>query len=538
MMFTFAVNVWAQLSPGDLHKSHADLEGVENCTQCHESGQKLNPDKCLTCHKILKSQISDNKGLHANKEYTQCENCHIEHQGRNYDLIFWKNGQDAFDHNLTGYKLEGAHSKLKCNECHKAANIKDIAKIKEAKKDPDKTFLGLKQECLSCHHDEHRGQLDQKCLTCHKMDAWKPAPDFNHDKTGYPLTGRHKNVECKECHKTVVDNKFPKDNSFLQFAKIKHNLCTDCHKDVHNNKFGSNCTKCHNTSGWKNYDQQNFNHSKTRYPLKGKHVNVQCESCHKPGKPIKIAQFQNCKDCHSDFHKGQFLARKQKGACEECHSVNGFTPSSFTIEMHQKCSFPLQGSHLAVPCLACHKTIMGRANREKMIQFQFKSMECISCHDDVHKGKTLKFVTNQKAQGDMCAYCHNVSSWHEIEFDHSKTGFVLEGRHLKAACSKCHLSENSDNWLFKGTAKECLSCHDDIHQGQFITVENKLDCARCHTPVDWLAEKFDHERDSNFSLKGGHKFVPCSGCHKSENRNGTEVVKYKPLNTKCESCHK
>jgi hypothetical protein len=336
----------------------------------------------------------------------------------------------------------------------------------------------------------------------------------------------------------VRDQKYKDDDSFIRFAHVKHNMCTDCHKDVHNNKFGGNCTQCHNTSGWQNYNKNSFNHNKTRYPLKGKHAYLSCESCHKPGQPLRIARFQNCSDCHSDFHRGQFTGRKQKGACEECHTVNGFNPSLFSIENHRQSDFPLQGSHLAVPCLACHKTIISAHNRVKTIQFQFKSHQCINCHEDVHKGQTTRFVNNQKIKGDQCAYCHSVASWHEITFDHSKTGFALEGRHTTTGCNNCHHTDDSGNWAFKGVAKECVKCHTDKHQGQFINTENKNDCSRCHTPVDWLAEKFDHEEDARFSLKGGHKYVPCSGCHKPEDRNGTKVVRYKPLNTKCESCHK
>lgn len=535
---TFSTKLHAQLSPGDLHKSHANLEGIENCTKCHESGQQLNPQKCLQCHTILKQRIDNNKGLHANSDYRQCENCHVEHQGRDYDLIYWQDGRDAFDHSKTGYTLKGKHSKLKCEDCHKAANIREIELFKKNEKDPQRTFLGLQQACLSCHHDEHRGQLEKDCLTCHNMDSWKPAPKFNHNKTGYPLTGRHKNVKCAQCHKTVTDNKFSDDDSFIRFAQVKHNLCTDCHQDVHNNKFGPTCTQCHNTSGWQNYNEKSFNHNKTRYPLKGKHAALQCESCHKPGQPLRIARFQNCMDCHSDFHQGQFARRSQKGACEECHTVNGFSPSLFSITDHQKTDFQLQGSHLAVPCFACHKTITSRASRVKTIQFQFTAHQCINCHQDVHKGQTTRFVSKQKSSEDQCAYCHNVESWRNVSFDHSKTGFILEGRHLTTACSSCHWQENSADWTFKSVAKECSSCHQDVHGGQFRTADNRVDCARCHTSVDWLAEKFDHEKDAGFSLKGGHRFVPCSGCHKAEDRNGIKVVRYKPLNTKCESCHK
>ena len=43
-------------------------------------------------------------------------------------------------------------------------------------------------------------------LTCHDMKAFKPASKFDHNKTEYKLTGKHIQVDCKECHKEVTKN--------------------------------------------------------------------------------------------------------------------------------------------------------------------------------------------------------------------------------------------------------------------------------------------------------------------------------------------
>ena len=157
------VTLHAQLSPGDLPRSHANLEGVENCTKCHESGKKLNPQKCLSCHTILKDEIKANKGLHAGNDFKQCASCHIEHQGRKQDLIYWKNGKEKFDHTQTGYKLNGKHRELKCEKCHNANNIGTPKRLTAQKKKLDQTFLGLYRSSLRCHQDEHRGQMAKKC---------------------------------------------------------------------------------------------------------------------------------------------------------------------------------------------------------------------------------------------------------------------------------------------------------------------------------------------------------------------------------------
>jgi hypothetical protein len=532
---------FAQLSPGDLHKSHSHLEGIENCTTCHERGKKLSSDNCLSCHTLLKEQIAKNKGLHSNKEFSQCETCHVDHLGRNYEMVFWEEGKENFNHAKTSYKLEGKHKELKCAKCHNAENIVNPKKLKDKKKDLNRTFLGLNDKCLSCHNDEHRGQLKNDCLSCHTMKGWKPAPGFDHNKTKYRLTGKHKNVKCAKCHKTVVDNKFTDDNSFIKFSPLTFASCKNCHKDVHKNKFGPNCTKCHKTSGWADYSQKNFNHNKTKYPLKGLHLKLKCEKCHKPGKPLKIKKYKQCSNCHFDTHRNQFADRVKKGACEECHTVNGFLPSSFTTDMHTECDYPLEGSHLAVPCFACHKKITFSSRRVKTTQFKFKSTRCIACHEDVHKGQTQN-VSQKKSipvGKDGCEFCHKVDSWSDISFNHDGTKFPLKGQHEKTNCISCHKKDGKvvDSWAFTDIGSTCSSCHKDQHQGQFASRSGEIDCAKCHTSTDWFAEKFNHEKDTRFSLKGGHQFVSCNACHKTETKNGMKFVRYKPLEKKCESCH-
>ena len=79
----------AQISPGDLCKAHADLEGVSNCNRCHEIGNKVSRAKCLDCHKEIKANIDAKKGYHASAEVSakECAVCHNDHHGRNFQII-------------------------------------------------------------------------------------------------------------------------------------------------------------------------------------------------------------------------------------------------------------------------------------------------------------------------------------------------------------------------------------------------------------------------------------------------------------------
>jgi hypothetical protein len=541
IIFVFFERAWGQLSPGELSNAHAALEGLKNCDNCHDSQKQISADKCLACHAVLKKRILAGRGLHAHADYQKCENCHVEHQGLNYRLIYWKEGRENFDHAQTGYRLKGKHLGLDCIKCHNAEHIVEKSDLIKENIKLDKTFLGLASDCRSCHRDEHRGQLSADCLSCHNMSGWKPAESFDHNKTTFPLKGKHDQVQCQKCHKLEVDNKYADDIDYFKFTNIAHANCTDCHQDTHNGRLGQTCQNCHNPDGWRIVNNAQFDHSKTNFPLLGKHANALCEKCHLPGKPLKELKFANCTDCHQDYHQGQFAGRENRGACEECHTVNGYIPVKFTIAQHGLTKYPLEGSHLAVPCNLCHKKI--KLGNTITPRFKFESTKCVDCHKDPHKGQLDKYIT-----GGGCQSCHNQKAWANISFDHNQTKFPLAGNHAKIACGKCHgiINQGSANQYrqFIGLTVNCQDCHKDIHRGQFALSsakndksEKNVDCGKCHTPSDWHPEKFDHNRDAAFKLDGAHQLVACAQCHKSVGQIGQKFVLYKPIVTACKNCH-
>jgi len=534
VMMLQPLSAMAQLSPGKLHRSHAFLEGVENCTKCHDPKQAIAPDKCLACHTAIERQRRGGTGLHSRPDHRECRMCHVEHQGRDSELIYWEGGRDKFDHAQTGYRLEGKHASLKCNDCHQPRFIRESSLSPGEKVDPARTFLGLDTTCTSCHRDEHRGQLGAACGSCHTHEAWKPTAKFDHRKTAFELLGKHATVTCVKCHRVITGQPVSGDAEYQLFKPIPHAKCTDCHADAHKGQLGPACTNCHNETGWHVTDQASFDHSRTRYPLQGMHATVACSKCHSAGRPKSGLRFSECRDCHSDYHQGDFAKRNSKGACEECHTVEGFRPARFDMAQHDQTSYPLRGAHRAVPCDACH---LSRSEAQgKRYAFEFAALGCRTCHKDPHKGEVDRFM----AVGG-CESCHNDESWGKVVFDHSRTTFALEGRHTSVACGKCHRGRESGpqkpEFESHITAKTCEACHDDIHRGQFASADGSIRCNRCHTTQGWKAEKFDHTADTRFVLDGAHREVPCAGCHPMETSGGARVVRYKPLEMACVSCH-
>ncbi len=516
----YSLTSYAQISPGPLARVHTQLEGMSNCTQCHTLGEKVSNAKCLACHTELKVRIDQQKGYHASAEVKgkQCASCHNDHHGLTFQIVRFD--KTKYNHNLSGYKLSGAHTTKKCEDCHKPAFITD-AKIKAKKF----TYLGLKTDCLNCHADYHQKTLSSDCALCHIDTKFKPAAKFNHNNAKFKLAGKHEMVACADCHKTSVRN----GQKFQEFKGVKATNCTNCHKDPHNNKFGQNCAECHNNESFAAVGGvKNFDHTRADFQLEGKHLNVVCKSCHKQ-KLTTPLNFTHCTDCHADYHEKQFAKNGISPDCSACHTVKGFTEFSYTIDQHNAGVFPLKGAHIATPCLACHK-------KQEKWKFKEVGKVCKDCHTNLHQA----FIDEKYYPEANCEACHNPDRWNTVSFDHKKTKFELEGAHTRQTCRDCHFNKEKTghaNQKFTGLAGSCTNCHKDVHVAQFET-NGVTDCKKCHNSDSFKpATKFDHNT-AQFVLDGKHVKVACNRCHKPVADQGVTFVLYKIKKFKCEDCHR
>ena len=274
------------------------------------------------------------------------------------------------------------------------------------------------------------------------------------------------------------------------------------------------CENCHTFTSWKPLRNiAEFDHNKTRYPLRGLHQGVPCTQCH-----VSLV-FGNvgtkCADCHADIHRRQLGAQ-----CEQCHTVKGWQVTLQSVRDHQN-RFPLVGAHAAVTCDACHK---GAATS----QFQGLSTECVACHAQAFLQTT---VLNHRAAGlpTTCQQCHTLDSWFGATFDHARfTGFALTGTHARLECTACHLGGK-----FQGASANCISCHlkdfTSAKNPNHVTAGFPQDCALCHTATSWAGAKFDHNTFTTFPLTGAHTRAACAQCHVNGRFAGTPKD--------CASCH-
>ena len=113
------------------------------------SGRKVSTDKCLGCHdhKDLRAKIRAGEGYHAKPKLKNkpCENCHLEHKGRSYNLMGWKavGGMKNFNHRDADWVLNGKHATVACKDCHKRKNRQGL-----------RIFLGEDRLCGSCHKND------------------------------------------------------------------------------------------------------------------------------------------------------------------------------------------------------------------------------------------------------------------------------------------------------------------------------------------------------------------------------------------------
>jgi hypothetical protein len=163
-----------------------------------------------------------------------------------------------------------------------------------------------------------------------------------------------------------------------------------------------------------------------------------------------------CLDCHKDRHGAQLASRPDKGDCDACHGVAGFSPARFGIAEHESTAFPLRGAHRGVPCGACHKLTAADAPPGS-VRFRMPSGACTECHRDSHAGQF-----ERSKGGGACVRCHTIDRWEITSFDHDRTRFTLEGAHAGVACKGCHPTEIRDGKRvvrYRPLGTACKDCH-------------------------------------------------------------------------------
>jgi hypothetical protein len=126
-------------------------------------------------------------------------------------------------------------------------------------------------------------------------------------------------------------------------------------------------------------------------------------------------------------------------------------------------------------------------------------------------------------RGQVCTACHTTSNWHDVVFDHRKTGTPLRGQHAVAPCTGCHTVRD-----FHTVAKECRSCHEDPHRG-----DAGQRCEQCHRESSWhQVNARDAHARTRLPELGVHAALKCVDCHRQ-----AAFQQFSGAVTPCMACH-
>ena len=270
--------------------------GTLECAECHTGGFTSLPQDCYACHQQDYEGANDPDHLSANFPI-ECTYCH--------STTTWDGA--VFDHNATAFPLTGAHRPLDCVSCHASG------------------YSGTPSDCYACHQTEYEaandpdhidGDFPLDCTVCHSTTGWDGAM-FDHNVTGFPLTGAHGPLDCVSCHA-------------LGYAGTPSD-CYACHQSEYESAtdpghiaagFPVDCLSCHNTTRW---EPSSWDHD-VLFPIySGKHRNEwdSCTDCHEVASNFSLFECIHCHEHnqydtdrkHDEEQQYQYLST----ACFDCH---------------------------------------------------------------------------------------------------------------------------------------------------------------------------------------------------------------------------
>src|SRR5437016_2242875 len=543
------------------------------CTDCHVNNNynftSANTD-CYGCHQAAWNSTPTFGGsvpnhITAGFPTSLCSQCH--------DTNVWTDS--TFNHANTGFPLTNAHQIAPagkvtgCDQCH-LGNYSTLA-IQPTDCGNSGCHLTTWQQTNNpTHATGGTAFAAANCSTCHNTITWTTAI-FDHSTTGWPLTGSHqmapagKANACTDCH---VNNNY-------NFTSANTD-CYGCHQAAWNSTptFGGSvpnhitagfptslCSQCHDTIVW---TDSTFNHASTGFPLTNSHQIAPagkvtgCDQCHLGNYSSLAIQPTDCgnSQCHlTTWRQTNNPTHSTAGApfavanCSTCHNPTLWTSVVFD---HSVTGWPLTGSHQLAPagkvvaCTDCHT-----GNNYNLTA---ANTDCYGCHQTAWQSTTTVGgnVPNHVTAGfstSMCSTCHDTVLWTNGKFDHSATGFPLQGPHMLPprtavtgavgpmvnACTDCHIG---GNYTAGFPTTDCYGCHQSYFTNaqtygasvpNHITANYPTTCATCHTPwvtQAWLGAVFNH---TWFKLPHGKvSSNQCVDCH----INANNYTKFS-----CENCH-
>jgi hypothetical protein len=265
-----------------------------------------------------------------------------------------------------------------------------------------------------------------------------------------------------------------------------------------------------------------------------------CAHCHAP---VHCVVDTHCTDCHQDVAAERAQVTGLHGRlpgtneCQTCHKEHMGRDASITVLAfkhvdHEKLagfdlvSHQVDYADQPLSCQSCHTSV----------QDVLGTLDCVTCHAANDHEMMVEHI---QTYGLDCIGCHDGRD-RMRDFDH-QAAYPLDGAHATDDCLACHAE-----YIFVGTARECIGCHEDpeIHAGQFGE-----DCMRCHSTTAWTPARLsvhvfylDHGEESETTCQschtGSYARHTCDGCHEAhEGMQQVHQAEGIQDDTDCTACH-
>ena len=243
-----------------------------------------------------------------------------------------------------------------------------------------------------------------------------------------------------------------------------------------------------------------FNHDATGYPLRGRHEDVRCETCHQRG--IFKGTPRECVGCHvqNNTRGAQAMPAlhvQTLQTCDSCHNLGSFANARFShfgvmpggcASCHTGLRAPGKSANhprTSAACDQCHstQTFTGAVAKPANHIPYAVTAACSDCHRDPNFAvmpPLANIHANAPSTTSNCAQCHSAAA--AAAFAIPSAGFAIVGfpaNHLptSAACELCHVGSGAgvpslpvgNGAKFSGAPMN----HSGIASG----------CADCHRPA-------------------------------------------------------
>lgn len=217
--------------------------------------------------------------------------------------------------------------------------------------------------------------------------------DFNHLRTGFPLTGAHTNIQCETCHVNGVFKGTP-----------------------------TNCAGCHTAGRRVVAPSRSANHIMTHAP---------CETCHTNSVTFLGTRFNHigvlpktCVTCHNSvMAPGKSAGHLPTSAqCDACHRTSSWLPTGF--------------DHVGVvpgSCATCHNSVSARG---KPLLHIPTNGACDQCHFN-YNAFIGPIMNHAIVAGSSCTSCHLTGTNFRGDMQRNRLDHIAPGK-PDCSTSGCH----------------------------------------------------------------------------------------------------